>query len=211
MLRRLIISFVMLLTIASAISVSAQSTLYRDFAPSSKEPYSESKRLYHEGVKYALAGLYAQAAQIFQQVVKLDPHFADAHFSLGHAYADMGRWQNAIDSFQKAVELNPNDVEAQDRLEQARDMLARQTGHKPEKQPAKKELPKTQPTPEPIGEQVSLNTIPVTPVRPAPAPATDGAATSQTETSTREPSTSETWTTPTGEANETTTATARAS
>ena len=207
MLKRLIISFVMVLTSLS-LSASAQSTLYRDFAPSSKEPYSESKRLYHEGVKYALAGLYAQAAQIFQQVVKLDPHFADAHFSLGHAYADMGRWQNAIDSFQKAVELNPNDVEAQDRLEQARDMLARQTGHKPEKQPVKKELPRTQPSPEPVGEQVSLNTIPVAPVRPAPA--TAGASTSQTETSAKEPSTSETSTTPTGESTETTNANANA-
>src|SRR5689334_24749085 len=125
MLRRLIISFVMLLTIASAISVSAQSTLYRDFAPSSKEPYSESQRLYREGVKYALAGLYAQAAQIFQQLVKLDPQFADAHFALGHAYSDMGWWPNAIDSFQRAVELNPKDLEAQDRLDEAREMLAR--------------------------------------------------------------------------------------
>src|ERR1051326_609507 len=132
MLKRLIISFVMVLTSLS-LSASAQSTLYRDFASSPKEPYSESKRLYHEGVKYALAGLYAQAAQIFQQVVKLDPRFADAHFSLGHAFADMGRWQKAIDSFQRAIELNPRDVEAQERLEQARDMLARETGKKPEK------------------------------------------------------------------------------
>src|ERR1043165_5816008 len=200
MLKRLIIPFVMLLTIASG--VSAQSTLYRDFAPSSKEPYSESKRLYHEGVKYALAGLYAQAAQIFQQVVKLDPRFADAHFSLGHASADMGRWQKAIDSFQRAVELNPRDIEAQDRLEQARDMLARETGKKPEKKdipPAKKDALKTQPPPQPVAEQISLNAKPVAPAAITPA------ATTQTETSTPDAST-----TVTTEATETTNANAAA-
>ena len=195
MLKRLIISFVMLLTIASVLSVSAQTTLYRDFAASPKEPYSESKRLYHEGVKYALAGLYAQAAQIFQQVIKLDPRFADAHFSLGHAYADMGRWQNAIDSFQKAVELNPNDVEAQDRLEQARDMLARETGKKPEK----KETPKTEPAPQPVAERISLNAKPVAPSAITPA------ATTQAE-----PSTPDTSTTVTTEATDTANANAAA-
>ena len=173
MLKRLIISFVMVLTSLSALSASAQSTLYRDFASSPKEPYSESKRLYHEGVKYALAGLYAQAAQIFQQVVKLDPQFADGHFALGHAYADMGRWQKAIDSFQRAVELNPRDIEAQDRLDEARDMLARETGKKPEK----REIPKTQPPPQPIAEQISLNAKPVAP---------SVAATTQSDTSTNE-------------------------
>jgi polysaccharide export outer membrane protein len=193
MLKRLIISFVMLLTIASVLSVSAQSTLYRDFASSPKEPYSESKRLYHEGVKYALAGLYAQAAQIFQQVVKLDPRFADAHFSLGHAYADMGRWEKAVDSFQRAVELNPKDIEAQDRLEQARDMLARQTGKKPEK----KEIPKTEPAPQPVAEQISLSAKPVAPVVITPA-ATTPATTTQADASTAETSN-----TVTGEATET--------
>jgi len=179
MLKRLIISFVMVLTSLS-LSASAQSTLYRDFASSPKEPYSESKRLYHEGVKYALAGLYAQAAQIFQQVVKLDPHFADGHFALGHAYADMGRWQKAIDSFQRALELNPKDIEAQDRLEQARDMLARQTGEKPQK----KEIPKTEPAPQPVAEQISLNAKPVAPA--VITPATTPSATTQADTSTSE-------------------------
>ena len=165
MLKRLVIPVVVALTILAAHPVSAQSTLYRDFASSPREPYSESKRLYREGVKYALAGLYAQAAQLFQQVVKLDPQFADGHFALGHAYADMGRWQNAIDSFQRAVELNPKDLEAQDRLEQARDMLARQTGKKPEK----KEIPKTQPPSQPVGEQISLNAKPVAPASTTPS------------------------------------------
>jgi polysaccharide export outer membrane protein len=202
MLKRLIILVVVLLASLSALPVSGQSTrstMYRDPASSPHEPSTESKRLYREGVKYALAGLYAQAAQIFQQAVKLDPQFADAHFALGHAYADMGRWQNAIDSFQKALELNPRDLEAQDRLEQARDMLARQTGQKSEKKPEKKEIPKSQPVPQPVAEQISLNAKPVAPATSAPP-----------ETSTKETSTSDTSTGETTAATETTDANAAA-
>jgi tetratricopeptide (TPR) repeat protein len=179
MLKRLIIPILLLFTSLAAHPVLAQSTLYRDFGSSPHEPYTESKRLYREGVKYALAGLYAQAAQIFQQAVKLDPQFADAHFALGHAYADMGRWQNAADSFQRALELNPKDLEAQDRLEQARDMLARQSGKKPEK----KETPKTQPPPQPVAEQISLNAKPVDPASTIPVSTTPA---SQADTSTNE-------------------------
>src|SRR5262245_13217775 len=65
--------------------------------PVSPEAKAEAKRLYKEGVKYGTAGLYAQAAEIFAQVVKLDPGFADAHFALGHAYFDMRRWAEAAD------------------------------------------------------------------------------------------------------------------
>ena len=164
MLKRLFIPVVALFISLAAHSAPAQTTVYRDFASGAHEPNSESRRLYREGVKYALAGLYAQAAQIFQQAVKLDPNFSDAHFALGHAFADMGRWQNAVDSFQKVVELNPNDVEAHDRLDHARDMLARQNGTKPEK----KEISKTPPASEPVAERISLYVKPdVKPVAPA--------------------------------------------
>jgi polysaccharide biosynthesis/export protein len=176
MFKRFVITVVVLLTTLSTHTALAQTTFYRDVVPTSHVPYSESKRLYREGVKYALAGLYAQAVQIFQQAVKLDPEFADAHFALGHAYSDMGRWQSAIDSFQRAVQLNPKDLEAQDRLDEAREMLARQTGKKPEK----KEIPKTQPPPDPVAEQISLNVKPAAPVTSAPAP------TAATETPTNE-------------------------
>lgn len=164
MFKRLVITVVVLLTTLSVHTALAQTASYRDAIPTPHGPHSESKRLYREGVKYALAGLYPQAVQIFQQAVKLDPQFADAHFALGHAYSDLGRWQDAIESFQRAVELNPKDLEAQDRLEEARDMLARQNGKKPEKT----EISKTQPAPEPVAEKISLNVKPATAVASAP-------------------------------------------
>jgi len=158
MFKMLVLSVVVVLSTLCASSVTAQTRLHKDFA-TSKDTYSESKRLYNEGVTYALAGLYAQAAQIFQQAIRLDPKFADAHFALGHAYYDMRRWQNAIDSFKRAVELNPHDLEAQDRLEEAREMLARETGKKGDKN----DRAGTESLREPVAEQISLNTKPATP------------------------------------------------
>ena len=153
MKKLLIIPVVVALFGLSVSPASAQARFNKDYA-SSSDTYSESKRLYREGVKYALAGLYPQAAQLFQQAVKLDPHFADAHFALGHAYYDMGRWKQAVESFKRAVDLNPQDLEAQDRLSYARDMLANEDGKK--QPPAPKPLPVRQPA----GEQVSLTAKP---------------------------------------------------
>lgn len=91
--------------------------------PVSPEARAKAKRLYKEGVKYGLAGLYSQAAATFEQVVQLDPQFADAQFALGHAYFDMRSWAKAAKALQRAIELNPKDIEAQDRLSFARTML----------------------------------------------------------------------------------------
>jgi polysaccharide export outer membrane protein len=152
----LIIAVVVVLSIVPVNTASAQARFNKDNS-SSSDTYSESKRLYAEGVKYALAGLYSQAAQLFQQAVKLDPKFADAHFALGHAYYDLGRWQQAVESFKRAVDLNPHDLEAQDRLSYARDMLAKEDGKT--ETPAPKPLPVRQPA----GEQVSLTAKPEAP------------------------------------------------
>ncbi|HXQ73528.1 MAG TPA: tetratricopeptide repeat protein [Pyrinomonadaceae bacterium] len=171
MIKMLVLSVAVVLSTLCASSVTAQTRLHKDFA-SSKDTYSESKRLYNEGVAYALAGLYSQAAQIFEQAVRLDPKFADAHFALGHAYYDMRRWQNAIDSFKRAVELNPHDLEAQDRLEESREMLARETGKKVTPAPTRSAAPapiqgatpaKSEPLRQPVAEKIALNAKPDTP------------------------------------------------
>ena len=108
----------------TAINFADDSTNTRnDDRTTTPEARAEAKRLYKEGVKYGLAGLYPQAVAIFQRVVKLDPKNANAHFSLGHAYFDLKQWRNAIESFKKAFELNPKDDEARDRLGLARAML----------------------------------------------------------------------------------------
>jgi polysaccharide biosynthesis/export protein len=130
-----------------------------DPSPAAK---AEAKRLYKEGVKYGLAGLFPQAIEILQRSVKLDPENADAHFALGHAYFDLKQYRNAIESLKSAVQLNPKDADARDRLGLARAMLweedhARLTAQRQ----------RTTPKPEPVAEQVAINVkVPPAPEHP---------------------------------------------
>lgn len=120
--------------------------------PVSPEARATAKRLYKEGLKYGSAGLFQQAAETLEKVVALDPQFADAYFSLGHAYFDMKRWAEAAKNFERALDLNPKDVEAQDRLSFARTMLQPYGGGtKPiPNRPVKPVEPKQQPVGSPV-------------------------------------------------------------
>ena len=124
----------------------------------SPEAKAEAKRLYKEGVKYGLAGLYPQAIQILERAVKLDPQLADAHFALGHAYFDYKQWKNAVESFERAVELNPKDRDAQNRLSLARTMA--HGGSERLVRPSER-------VSEPVSVQVSLDGEPAAETKPA--------------------------------------------
>src|SRR6185369_8744212 len=128
----------------------------------SPEAKAEAKRLYKEGVKYGLAGLFPQAVEILQRAVKLDPENADAHYALGHAYFDLKQYRDAIESLKVAVQLNPKDDEARDRLGLARAMLWEQDNAKLTAQ-----RQKAGPKPQPVAEQVSISvkTQPAAPVK----------------------------------------------
>jgi polysaccharide biosynthesis/export protein len=123
-------------------------TVERNVSPEAK---AEAKRLYKEGVKYGLAGLFPQAVVILERAVKLDPDNADAHFALGHAYFDMKQYRNAVESLKLAVALNPKDTDARDRLGLARAMLWEQDHSKLSSQR------QAQPQPQPVVEQVAMN------------------------------------------------------
>ena len=159
---------------------NSRTTTSTDRTPASPEAKAEAKRLYKEGVKYGLAGLYPQAISILQRSVKLDPQLADAHFALGHAYFDLKQWRNAVESLKVAVELNPKDQEARERLGLARAMLWEEDSAKLAAQRRQNHPQQTQteqrrenPAPQPATEQVSLNAkAPSTP-EPAAAPASE--------------------------------------
>lgn len=99
-----------------------------DPKPPSPEARAEAKRLYQAGVKYGLAGLYRQAAASFEQAVKLNPTYADAYLSLGHAYSDLRQWEQAINSLERGLTLKPKDKDGIGRLAYARSMLEREAG-----------------------------------------------------------------------------------
>lgn len=128
----------------------------------SPEARAEAKRLYKEGVKYGLAGLFPQAVEILQRSIKLDPENADAHYALGHAYFDLKQYRNAIESLKAAVRLNPNDSQARDRLGLARAMLWEEDSARLNAQHQK-----AAPKPQPVGEQVSITAkVPPAPEKP---------------------------------------------
>jgi protein involved in polysaccharide export with SLBB domain len=98
----------------------------------SSEVSAEAKRLYDEGVKNGRAGLFKEAANNFEQALKLKPDYADAYLSLGHAYYDLRLWDQAIESLNRGLALKPKDQESINRLAHARLMSERETGS-PEK------------------------------------------------------------------------------
>ena len=96
-------------------------------APSA-EATAEAKKLYKVAVNYGAAGLFKQAAETFEQAVKLKPDYAIAYLGLGHAYYDLQQWERAIDSLERGLALKPKDKESQNRLAHARLMFERETG-----------------------------------------------------------------------------------
>ncbi|HEX6719722.1 MAG TPA: tetratricopeptide repeat protein [Pyrinomonadaceae bacterium] len=139
----------------------------------SPEARTEAKRLYKEGVKYGLAGLFPQAIEILQRSIKLDPQNADAHFALGHAYYDVKQYRNAIESLKMAVELNPKDAEARDRLGLARAMLWEQDSAK---RVAERRTATPQPKAEQVSQQVSMNVKAPPPTEKVEQPPDEGNA-----------------------------------
>ena len=159
MSKSLALSAILLLCISGA-GLAQNAANYADTVRTvSPEAKAEAKRLYKEGVKYGLAGLYPQAIAILQRAVQLDPENANAHFALGHAYFDVKQYREAIESLKMAVALDPKDVEARDRLGLARAMLWEQDNAKLNAQ-----RQKAQPKPQPVAEQVSIS------VKVPPAP-----------------------------------------
>ena len=75
-----------------------------------------AKRLYKAGIQYGEAGLFSQAANLFEQAVKLNPHYPEAYASLGHAYFDMKQWDKAIPALEQALVLNPKHKDSRERL-----------------------------------------------------------------------------------------------
>ncbi len=92
----------------------------------SHQAIAEAKKLYKAGVKDGLAGRFAEAANNFEQAVKLDPGYAEAWLSLGHAYFDLRQWQPAIDNLQRGLAMKPKDTFAADLLAEARSRLAKE-------------------------------------------------------------------------------------
>jgi tetratricopeptide (TPR) repeat protein len=64
---------------------------------------------------------HAKALPLLEELVKMSPDFAEAHFLMGQAYAGLYRNFEAIQSFRRAVEINPQDKRARMMLDRYTD------------------------------------------------------------------------------------------
>ena len=104
--------------------------------PQSDNADDQAKRLYKIGVRYGNVGLYEQAVEMFERVVKLKPDYGDAYLSLGHAYYDLRLWAQAVDSLERGLAFKPGDKESRKRLAEAQRMLEQQTSTRKKNGPA---------------------------------------------------------------------------
>jgi tetratricopeptide (TPR) repeat protein len=59
------------------------------------------------GVSFLYLKRYAEANDIFEHLILLDPRHASAYNNLGKAYSDQGDNERAINYFQRAIEIAP--------------------------------------------------------------------------------------------------------
>ena len=96
-------SVVFLFSIISVLIISS-SSLAQNFA--SKENSSEF--IYQEGIKLLRAERYNEAAQKFEQTIKLQPGNAEAHNALGATYVNLNRREEALASLREAIRRAPD-------------------------------------------------------------------------------------------------------
>ena len=68
--------------------------------------------LYKQGMDAFDAKDYEKAGRIFQEILSINPRFADIQNKLGIVYSQTNRAELAAQSFEKALDLNPGYTEA---------------------------------------------------------------------------------------------------
>lgn len=66
-----------------------------------------ASQIYVMGNTYFNAGFAEQAAQIYEQALKINPEDAYLHRSLGRMYEDMGRLEDALNQYRAAAAIDP--------------------------------------------------------------------------------------------------------
>ncbi|MBA3514412.1 MAG: TonB family protein [Pyrinomonadaceae bacterium] len=84
-----------------------------DLKPTASSNHSETARsFYNKGVALQAAGSYADAAEAFNQTVKLDPNDAKAYARLAMAYSALQKHKDAIVVYKMALQTNPGVLDA---------------------------------------------------------------------------------------------------
>ncbi|MBR0260273.1 MAG: tetratricopeptide repeat protein [Selenomonadaceae bacterium] len=71
-----------------------------------------SYQKYEEANKLLNKKRYEGSIKLYDEVIELNPNFAEAYCNQGIAYFNLTQYERAIQDFNKAIELNPNFAEA---------------------------------------------------------------------------------------------------
>jgi tetratricopeptide (TPR) repeat protein len=100
------------------VAVMALATLSAFGAGSAKQPVQKNSdpsiTIYNQGVELMLTKKFPEAEAKFDQAVKENPKFAEAHNNLGYTLRKQGaaNYQKALEHYNAAIELKPKLAEA---------------------------------------------------------------------------------------------------
>ena len=77
----------------------------------SLDPNVRKQKYFESGQQYFAQGKYREASIQFNNAVKTDPSFTDAHFQLGETYLKLQRRDRAEQEFGEVVRLRPGDYQ----------------------------------------------------------------------------------------------------
>src|SRR5579863_6299488 len=71
------------------------------------DPNKEKHAYFDSGTRYFQTEKYREAAIQFQNAIKVDPSYADAHYQLAQCYAKLQVWSQAYAELNRTLELAP--------------------------------------------------------------------------------------------------------
>jgi tetratricopeptide (TPR) repeat protein len=78
-----------------------------------RDPNVRKQKYFDSGNRYLADKKYREAAIQYQNALKSDPHFADAHYKLAQAEIALGNWNAVFAELRRTVEFAPQNLDAQ--------------------------------------------------------------------------------------------------
>src|SRR5713226_3483976 len=79
----------------------------------SRDPNVLKRKYLDSGMRYFEKEQYREAAIQFQNALKVDPRYTDAHYQLAECYLKLGIWTSAYQELFRVVDLQPDNLKAQ--------------------------------------------------------------------------------------------------
>ncbi len=81
-----------------------------------EDSVDQDREFYQQAIAAAKVNNWQQAAQCYQQAIKINPQQYRYYYNLGEVQVKLDQWQAALKCYQKAAELEPNNADIQHNL-----------------------------------------------------------------------------------------------